>query len=419
MKKGVGKLRREYPGFVYQGYSYQFSESGLRVWFDFEIGGLGNFESELVIKNLPKKIKKEGLENLIFHLGLIEMLNYWKLTCSSEIQIEAGNLNKEQIQFLRKVIFKGMGQYFYENKIGFTKKNFLKIKTINKDQAPVKAAKIRLNPKKYLIPIGGGKDSVVTIELLKGEKRKLGSFVLNPKKPQLEIIKIANLKENIFVERKLDPKLFKLNRAGFLNGHVPFSAYLAFLSLILAYCFDYKFVAFAWEKSSNEANLKYRGRWINHQWSKSLEFEKLFYQYSKKYLLKNVEAFSAIRNFSEFEISEIFSKLERYHFAFISCNKAYKTKVKRPKWCRKCPKCLFVFTSLYPFMDEKRLIKIFGKNLFEDKKLLFLMLQLIGEKEFKPFECVGTKKESRLAFKLALNKAKKEKTIPYLLTKIS
>ncbi len=343
------------------------------------------------------------------------MLNYWKLTCSPIINIRAGNLNREQIRFLRKVILKGMGQYFYENKIDFTQKKFLKIKT-NTDQASTKSVKIRLNPKKYLVPIGGGKDSIVTLEILRQKKFQLGAFVLNPKKPQLKIIKIAKLKENIFVERKLDPTLFRLNKAGFLNGHVPFSAFLAFLSLILAYLFDYKFVVFSWEKSSSQPNLKYKGRWINHQWSKSLEFEKLFYQYSKKYLLKNIEVFSQIRKFSELKISEIFSKLPKYHFSFVSCNQAYKIGVKERKWCGKCPKCLFVFLTLYPFLEKRKLIKIFGKNLFQKKKLFPLMKQLMGRAKFKPFECVGTQKDSQRAFKLSLEKAQKEKYTPYLLT---
>jgi hypothetical protein len=417
MKK-LEDLRKKYPEFVYQGFEWKYLKPNLKIWFDFLIVPGLKFRTKILIKNVSKqrfeKINKTDLDCLIFHLGLIEMLNYWKATCSPIIRIEAGNLNKEQKLFLRKVILKGMGQYFYENKIDFTKPGFLKIK-INKNKPFYKSSKIKLNQNKILIPIGGGKDAPVTIEFLKGRGRKLGSFVLNPKKPQLEITKIAGLKENIFVERKLDKKLFELNKKGYLNGHVPFSAFLSNLSLILALIFDYGKIAFSWEKSSSEPNLKYKGRWINHQWSKSLEFEKEFSKYSKKYLLKNVEVFSPLRNFSEFQIAEIFAKLPKYHFAFLSCNNAYKIGSKTIKWCGKCPKCLFIFVSLYPFLDEKKLIKIFGKNLFEDKSLLSTMLELIGEGKFKPFECVGTKKENILAFYLSSKKAKEKGRIPYLL----
>ena len=410
------ELRKKYPAFLYQGYQFKFKKPHFRICYYFKIEPDLEFQTQISIKkvNQLKNISQGVLDNLIFHLGLVEMLNYWKLTCSPIIDIEAGILNKEQIRFLRKIIFKGMGQYFYENKIDFTQKNFLKIK--------VKTAPIHKNEGQgrdspsILVPVGGGKDSIVVLEILRGGGRKLGSFILNPQEPQLKIIKIARLKENIFVERKLDPLLFKLNKAGFLNGHVPFSAFLAFLSLILAYLFDYQKIAFAWEKSSSYPNLKYKGRWINHQWSKSLEFERSFSQYTKKYLLKNVEVFSPIRNFSELEIAEIFSKLEKYHSVFVSCNKAYKVEAMERKWCGKCAKCLFTFLILYPFFEEKKLIKIFGKNLLEDKKLLLLMKQLTGEEKFKPFECVGTEKESLRAVRLAQQKIKIEKrSMPYLL----
>jgi tRNA(Ile)-lysidine synthase TilS/MesJ len=422
----IDRLRKKYPKFFYQGFGWEYKRPNLKIWFDFLIASIGpargsdlKFKTKIIIKKIPQnrfqKINKTDLENLIFHLGLIEMLNYWKLVCSPEIIIEAGNLERVGKLFLRKIILNGMGQYFYENKIDFTKKGFLKIKT-NLKKPLYKASKEKLNPKKILIPIGGGKDSPVTIELLRKKGNILGGFILNPKLPQIKIAKIAKLKETIIVERKLDPLLSKLNKSKkFLNGHVPFSAFLAFLSLILAYLFDYQKIAFSWEKSSDEPNLKYKGRWINHQWSKSSQFEKVFNEFTKKYLLKNVEVFSSIRHFSEIEIAQIFSKFPKYHFSFLSCNKAYRQKESKLKWCGKCPKCLFVFASLFPFLPEKKLVEIFGKNLFEDKSLLPLMEQLIGKKNFRPFECVGTKKDSLLAFSLSLKKVKKKKKLPLLL----
>ena len=111
---------------------------------------------------------------------------------------------------------------------------------------------------------------------------------------------------------------------------------------------------------------------------------------------------------SEIQIAKIFSKLPQYFPLFLSCNEAKKTYsgTEKPtlKWCCKCSKCLFVFTILYPFLEEKQLIKIFGKNLFNDKNLLPIMKELIGKKGFKPFECVGTKKETLVAFYLSWKK---------------
>jgi len=423
----VKTLRKKYPKFIYNSFDFKLKKKGLEICFDFKIEPDIQFSPKVLIEGInEKEVKRVGgkaLKNLIFNLGMIEALSYWKATCSPKIEILAGNLNKEQIRWWRNLIFKGMGQFFFENKINFTQSNFLKIIAGNKFDDRPKCFQGKLNENKILVPVGGGKDSVVTIEYLKKLKKDLILFCLNPNENQKKIIEISGIRKKVFVKREIDKKLLELNQRGFLNGHTPFTAYLCFLSVLVAVLKDCKFIAFSNEKSSNEGNVKYLGRIINHQYSKSEEFEKKFRFYSKKYLAKNVECFSLLRNLYELEISALFSQFPQYFNAFLSCNVAFQTKsgTKKPikKWCGKCPKCLFVFASLYPFIGE-RVIKIFRKNLFEDKKLLPLMLQLIGKKKFKPFECVGTKKESFLAFKLSLERWKREnKKLPFLLKKFS
>lgn len=58
------------------------------------------------------------------------------------------------------------------------------------------------------------------------------------------------------------------------------------------------------------------------------------------------------------------------------------------KWCCKCPKCLFVYTILSPYLYKEKLIDIFGKDLFEEESLLNTFIELTGNGETKPFECV-------------------------------
>lgn len=419
MKK-LKRLQKFYPEFIYESYSYTKKGDNLELLFSFLIKPKLEFNTKIIIKDINQKrfnnIEPKVLESLIFHLGLIEMLNYWKLTCSPIIKIAAGSLESEGLDFLKKIIERGMGQYFYENKINFSKNNFFKLEVKRKKNEFKKPSEENFDPKKYLVPIGGGKDSAVVIEILKNQGAVIGGFTLNEQKPQKEIAKIAGLKEKISIKRKLDPKIFSLNKQGFLNGHVPFSAFLAFLGLIIAYLFDYKNISFAWEKSSNEPNLKYKKRWINHQWSKSLEFEILFKNYCKRNLLKNINLFSPLRGNSDLEIAQMFSKMNKYHFYFISCNNAYKLRGKKIKWCGQCSKCLSVFLTLAPFLEEKKMIRIFGHNLFEEKKLLDTLLKMIGRKDFKPFECVATSKEIIKAMKLSIKKYKKNnQNLPYLL----
>jgi hypothetical protein len=424
-------LRKKYPRFIFEKYSWKIVDRDLKISFCFKIPPDIKFNPQVIINEVPKskiKIVGEGvLSNLIFHLGLIEILSYWKATCSPKIEIKAGFLNKEQIKWWKELIIKGMGQFFYENKIDFRKRNFIEIISSQKSTTKFKIAKSQKKLKeKILVPIGGGKDSIVTLEILKQAVENIALFSLNPTKATHNIMKIAGfptrsfrkkeknkkIRENIVVRRKIDKRLLKLNREGFLNGHTPFSAYLAFLSVLVSAIFGQKYIAFSNERSSNEGNLKYLGKIINHQYSKTFEFEKKFREYSKKYLSKDIEYFSFLRPLYEIQIAKLFSKFPKYFSAFISCNVAFKTYsgTKKPlkKWCNNCPKCLFVFTCLYPFLGGYQIVRIFKENLFRRIGLLPIMLRLIGERDFKPFECVGTKKEALVAFYLSLKKAVQE-----------
>lgn len=429
-------LRKKYPRFIYQKYSYAFeptksgAEGNLKISFLFEIPPDIKFKPTIIIKNIKnfKKKEVEKLDNLFFHLGLIEIPSYWKSTCSPKIEIRAGYLNKEQIQWWKKLIIKGLGQFFYENKINFRHPNFLTIKScqtsnlgqISRERILAKPTRIQstINLRnRFLLPVGGGKDSIVTLELLKKQGKEINAFVVNPNKFIKGVLRAAKIKNPIIVERKIDGKLLVLNQNGFLNGHTPITAVYSFLSILAAVLFNYKNIAFSNEKSADEGNVKYLGTTINHQWSKSSEFENMFKDYCQKYLIKEINYFSFLRKYTELEIAKIFSQYQQYFMIFSSCNAARAKKLKQ-RWCNQCPKCLFSYLIFYPFLEKNQIIKIFKEDLFEKKELLATMKGLLGKEKIKPFECVGAIKESRLAFKLSLKKAKKEGKIPYLLNKI-
>jgi len=402
--KRAGELKKRYPTFFYKSYSATQKKGDLHISFHFTLPPDISFRPTLVVKNIPKK--HPDIENIVFHLGLVEMISYWKATASPQIVVAAGYLNKEQIAWLKDLLLKGMGEYFFKNKINFTKKNFLTI-TSSPPKRDLGALKSRLS-NRTLVPVGGGKDAAVTLELLKKAKLLLRPFLLNPKKEQLRIIDLAKAGKPIVVERTIDPQLLLLNQKGYLNGHTPFSAYLAFTATLVAVLFNYKYIALSNEQSSNEGNVKYLGKVINHQYSKTYDFEKRFRAYSKKYLTKDVEYFSFLRPLYELEIAKLFSQYQKYFSVFLSCNEAHKTKSGRKKptgeWCGKCAKCLFVFLALYPFAGEKRTTAIFKKNLLKQKKLKPLLEELTGKKRFKPFECIGTIKESKIALLLQKQK---------------
>lgn len=409
-------LREKYPQFLYEKFSWGVLGNDLRVSFNFRAGKDILFSPRLLIKDIdPKRIKKVGkkvIDNLVFNLGLVEMISYWKATCSQEISVGAGSLNQEQLAWWKDLIFNGMGQYFYENQVDFRKKNFLKIKSVEGGK-PLQPATLKFK-NRYLVPVGGGKDSIVTIELLKGAEKEINCFSLNPSRASKQVIKIAGCQEPITVIRKIDSKLLELNREGFLNGHTPFTAYLSFLSILIATIFDYKLIAFSNEQSANEGNVWYFGKEVNHQYSKTFKFEKKFRSYLQRYLVRGIEYFSILRPLYELQIAKIFAGYPKYFKSFLSCNQG----VKNENWCGQCPKCLFVFTCLFPFLDKADMKSIFGQNLFVRKDLLQIMKELIAENDFKPFECVGTKKESIIAFYLSLRKARDDGVgeMPFLLS---
>jgi len=391
--------------FYYENYSYTEKGKDIQISFNFSVGEI-KFKPKLIIKNTSLKgKKKEVLDNLVFNLGMIEMFSYWKATCSPKIIVRAGDLDKKQINWWKNLLINGMGQYFYENKIDFTKLN---IEIISEGRGEFKKGKV--TGKKILIPVGGGKDSAVTIQMLK--KMKPSLFSLNPDKTTKAMFKLSGSDEMIIVNRKIEKNLLEMNRQGCLNGHTPFVAYLSFLTVLVSYLFNKKYIVFSNEDSANEENVIWHDKKINHQYSKTYQFEKDFSSYCSNYLMENVECFSALRLLYELQIAFIFSNMKEYFPVFLSCNEANKTysgsKKITGKWCNHCSKCLFVYLILYPFLEQKELELIFKEDLFNKKELLPILKELTGEKKVKPFECVGTRKEVLAALYLGY-KNKKER----------
>ena len=246
-----------------------------------------------------------------------------------------------------------------------------------------------------LVLVGGGKDSAVTLEKISQTKKEFNCLLLNPTDAALKITEAAGCKNPIIIKRTIDPKLLQLNEHGYLNGHTPFSAYLAFLGILVGVVYDYKNIVISNESSANEANVTWLGHKINHQYSKSKEFEKDFQDYCKKYLAP-ANFYSYLRALNELAVSEKFSKLGKYHLLFRSCNKGSKLGI----WCGQCPKCVSTFITLYPYLGEKT-VEIFGKNLLKDQKLKPIIEGLMGKNHLvKPFECVATYDEIKKALRM-------------------
>ena len=405
----VTKLRKKYPEFVYQSYDWKVVGEDLVLSFKYEIRPDIEFNHEIIIKDIPKDFDtfdKNFTNSFVFNIGLVEMCSYWKVTASPIISVKTEELDDYQQKWWCDLLIKGMGQYFYENNIDFTKDDFVKI---NSSGTELEKGNVQVEGNDSLVAVGGGKDSVVSLEMVKTMESNMGTFVVNPSISAKKVIEKLGVEKNIIVERKLDTNINELNNKGYLNGHIPFSATLAFIGTFSAAIFGYKNMVFSNEQSSNEENVKYLGKSINHQYSKTYDFEKKFREYNEIYL-SSVNYYSLLRPLHELQIAKLFASFEKYFEIIRSCNVGQKDN----KWCCECSKCLSTFLLLYPFLGEKKIMEIFPKNLFDDESLKSLLFDLTQVGRVKPFECVGTKEELIVALHLSIKKSN-QSTLPKLL----
>ena len=410
------KFRSEYKEFYYNSFSLTEDGDAIFLEYDFEIPGLTSFNPKIKIlkKNMNfKSIDTVYAKNMAFNIGMIELISYWKCCCSPKIIVKCGFLDNNQINFWKKIYFYGLGELFFTNNIKTDIESFVNIECLKNDNEFNYKA-IEDESDGYIVPIGGGKDSVVTLETLKINKNRDFALIINPKPVTRKCAEIAGLADNNIIEvyRSIDKRLIDLNSKGFINGHTPFSAMLAFVSYFVAYLLSKKYIALSNENSANESNVV--GEKINHQYSKSFEFECDFENYASNYLKAPVKYFSFLRPLNELQIAKIFSKHEKYHLTFKSCNVG--SKEKDWIWCCNCAKCLFAYIILSPFLYKTKLVNIFGEDLFEKESLLETFIELTGNGKTKPFDCVGTYEEVNFAISKTIeNLEKSNADLPILL----
>ncbi|GAB4311328.1 MAG: hypothetical protein Kow00127_01280 [Bacteroidales bacterium] len=335
---------------------------------------------------------------------MVELISYWKAVCPPMVSVPIA-LTPEQAGFWKKLYYNGLGEFFYLNGIDADPETFMEISTDSGQE--IFPAEFPTNPERVLVPVGGGKDSVVTLELLKNEFDVI-PMAINPGRAILDTIGVSGVgsDKGVFIRRSIDPLLIELNARGFLNGHTPFSALLAFVSLLAAGNTGSAYIALSNESSANEPTVP---GGANHQYSKSLEFERDFRAYASRWVTPNTEYFSFLRPLTELEIARLFSGMKDYHPVFRSCNRGSKEGV----WCGRCPKCLFTAVILGPYIAREELKNIFGRDILDDSSLWPELQELCGIKAVKPFECVGTVSEVNLA--LSMIRQKYDPDLPALI----
>ena len=388
-------LRAQYPVFEYEAYHHEVCGEGLRVWFDFRIGDV-EFHPTALVERRPFLDFDKEIDWIVFNIGMVELVSYWKCACPPTVRVLCGVLTDEQISFWKKLYWNGLGEFYFTNGISESQEAFMEVESGKwKVEIPADAACVAPLSNSYLVPVGGGKDSVVTLELLRRAGKKIRPLIMNPRGATVECAAKAGfaMDEVLVIRRTIDKTLLDLNAKGYLNGHTPFSAMLAFYTMLASALSGVPNVALSNENSANESTVA--GSYVNHQYSKSLEFEDDFRAYCPRF-----NYFSFLRPLSELQIAMLFSRFSQYHDVFRSCNVGSKQDI----WCGHCAKCLFAYIILSPFIEPSRLNQIFGKSMLDDVTLEHEFRQLIGDAETKPFECVGTVSEVRQALSMALKR---------------
>ena len=411
------EFREKYKTFTYEGYQYFIEDGLLKVVYDFDIDGLDHFSPywkfDMGKRNIDELMIDETFDNMVFSLGMVELISYWKICCPKEVIIKGRFLNDEQIKWWKELYYLGLGEYFYTNHIETSVEEFMTIVPEGEKKYVVDDNVKKINEEMIegcLVPIGGGKDSVVSLELLKKTNNRIRPFIINPRGATLNTVSVGGFNDELITAKRiLDKNMIRLNGEGFLNGHTPYSAIVAFSTTIVAYLNKLRYITLSNEASANESTVK--GSDVNHQYSKSFKFEKDFHHYEEKYLGSGTMYFSLLRPLSEFQIARFFAKQKQYHDIFKSCNVGSKEDI----WCGHCSKCLFVYLILSPFLSDEELVKIFGVRMTDDQSMQEDFEKLIGMLEEKPFECVGSREEVNAAVTMTIRDMEsKGMNLPYL-----
>lgn len=396
---------KEFKSFYFE--SFSFDKETLKARFVWSFDSDYFFEEEIDFFSdsffIRDDLNDDIINNFLFSLHIALWISYYKSFPTKNLYVKSWFLDDNQINFWQKFYKNWLWEFLYTNDIkpqklfNFVNHSELIHKKIDFDVA-----------EKSFIPLWGWKDSLVSIDLFRKNNLDYDLVVFWKTDSIKENCAKLLWKDIYLIKRKISQSLLELNRLWNYNWHVPITWIIAFCLLFASYIYNYKYIVLSNEKSANSWNTFWEWLEINHQWSKSLEFERDLRDYIEDYLSSDIKYFSILRGWYELKISEYFSKnLKDFFWVFSSCNNNFKIdetkRLKQTIWCNSCPKCAFVFTILRPYFKENDIISIFWEDLFLKKDIQKTFLELLWIDWIKPFECVWEIEEVVLAFYKSLS----------------
>jgi UDP-N-acetyl-alpha-D-muramoyl-L-alanyl-L-glutamate epimerase len=344
--------------------------------------------------------RAEAVERALRLLHLITGVSYYKAAVPGQIHIDSYAIDADTAVLLEQIYVHGLGEFAYRNGLNLHGRVRFPVggasaPTGHGVGAEAPTAGLREHA---LVAIGGGKDSLVSIEALRAAG--VGQTVSWVGGSQLIAACAARTDlPTLNISRALAPELFDYNRQGAWNGHIPVTAVNSAILVLAALLRGVDQVVFSNERSASYGSMIPGTGEVNHQWSKGWAFEQAFGEYVQTHVAADLHYYSLLRPLSELAVARQFARTDRYDAHFSSCNRNFHIMGERPvnRWCGVCPKCHFVFLALAPFMPKPRLVGIFGRNLLDDVGQTAGFDALLEYQDHKPFECVGEGQESRAA----------------------
>ncbi len=345
--------------------------------------------------------RAQAVQRALRLLHLIAGVSYYKAAVPPRIEIDDYAIDAETAALLDSVYLHGLGEFAYRN--GLDLRERIRFPATAANEQGAAALGLRAHA---LVAIGGGKDSLVSIEALRAAGVEqtvawIGGSQLIRACAERTALPTLN------IGRALAPELFELNRQGAWNGHIPVTAVNSAILVFAALLQDAGQVVFSNEHSASYGSQIAGTGEVNHQWSKGWAFEQAFGAHVQRYVAADLRYYSLLRPLSELAVARQFAKTDHYDAHFSSCNRNFHILGERPahRWCGVCPKCHFVFLALAPFMPKTRLVRIFGRNLLDDAAQAPGFDALLEFQDHKPFECVGEGRESRAAMATLASRA--------------
>ena len=361
------------------------------------------FTERITFESLPDGMPTPsgpGFERAMLHLHIAAGTSYYKTAAPDLVVVEDATLSAGELEFHHHLYDDGLREFAVTN--GLAVPRPVAVTADGNDVTGAAGSGQSLVPSGNLrpglvVPIGGGKDSMVLIEAVRHLGPRL--FAVNPHPLVIDLAAQAGL-DLIVVRRRLDPGLAALHEAGAMNGHVPITAIVSLIAVVGGFVHGYDTIAMAVERSASEETISVGGVPVNHQYSKSRDLELLLSALVTSTVSADLTYGSGLRPYSELAISRAFAGLTKYHGSFCSCNTAFRQDAgPGDRWCGNCPKCRFVALMLAPFMGRDALTAIIGRDLFADSTQVPGFAALMSDED-KPFECVGERRESAVALRM-------------------